>query len=132
LPHFFIGALTLSKDDTGVISGVLVVLGEDLGGKEVTDSEKEAITALCAAGALVGAILAGITSDKYGRKPAIWFSSILFVSIQAGGDESSREPTTNDHPTCRPSVPLSKQPPSRSSRCVLDAFVSDLEWAALA
>jgi hypothetical protein len=106
------------------------VLGDDLGGKEVTDSEKEAITALCAAGALVGAILAGITSDKYGRKPAIWFSSILFVSIQARGDDIRQEPMADDHPTCRPSVPLSKRPPSRSSRCVLDASVSDLEWAA--
>ena len=54
-------------------------MGDDLGGREVTDSQKEAITALCAAGALVGAILAGITSDKYGRKPAIWFSSVLFT-----------------------------------------------------
>ena len=60
---------------------MLVVLGDDLGGREVTDSQKEAFTALCAAGALVGAILAGITSDKYGRKPAIWFSSVLFVSV---------------------------------------------------
>ncbi|KAK3641103.1 hypothetical protein LTR56_011549 [Elasticomyces elasticus] len=65
--------------DTGVISGVLVVLGSDLGGREVTDSEKELITALCAAGALIGAIVAGITSDKYGRKPAIWFASVLFT-----------------------------------------------------
>ncbi|KAK3616579.1 hypothetical protein LTR56_025879, partial [Elasticomyces elasticus] len=65
--------------DTGVISGVLVVLGTDLGGREVTDSEKELITALCAAGALIGAIVAGITSDKYGRKPAIWFASVLFT-----------------------------------------------------
>lgn len=66
--------------DTGVISGVLVVLGDDLTkGREVSDSEKEAITALCAAGALVGAIIAGITSDKYGRRPAIWFASILFT-----------------------------------------------------
>ena len=65
--------------DTGVISGVLVVLGDDLGGREVTDSEKEAITALCAAGALVGAVIAGITSDKYGRRPAIWFASVLFT-----------------------------------------------------
>lgn len=65
--------------DTGVISGVLVVLGSDLGGRPVTDSEKELITALCAAGALVGAIVAGVTGDKYGRKPAIWFASILFT-----------------------------------------------------
>ena len=56
-----------------------MVLGTDLGGREVTDQEKEAITALCAAGALVGAIIAGITSDKYGRKPAIWFASVLFT-----------------------------------------------------
>jgi len=82
--------LTLIQDDTGVISGVLVVLGDDLGGREVTDSEKEAITALCAAGALVGAVLAGITSDKYGRKPAIWFASVLFVSIPESSDDFYR------------------------------------------
>ncbi|THZ18230.1 myo-inositol transporter [Aureobasidium pullulans] len=65
--------------DTGVISGVLVVLGNDLNGRPVTDHEKEAITALCAAGAFVGSIIAGLTSDKYGRKPAIWFASVLFT-----------------------------------------------------
>lgn len=65
--------------DTGVISGVLVVIGTDLGGKELTHSEKELITALTAAGALIGAVIAGITADKYGRKPAIWFASVLFT-----------------------------------------------------
>ncbi|KAL0939923.1 myo-inositol transporter [Colletotrichum truncatum] len=65
--------------DTGVISGVLVVLGTDLGGKELTHSEKELVTALTAAGAFIGAIIAGITADKYGRKPAIWFASVLFT-----------------------------------------------------
>lgn len=65
--------------DTGVISGVLVVLGADLDGRLLTHWEKELITALCAAGAFVGAIIAGVTADKYGRKPAIWFASVLFT-----------------------------------------------------
>ncbi|KAH6889654.1 general substrate transporter [Thelonectria olida] len=65
--------------DTGVISGVLVVLGTDLDGKLLRSNEKELITALCAGGALIGAIIAGVTADKYGRKPAIWFASVLFT-----------------------------------------------------
>lgn len=50
--------------DTGIISAVLVYLGTDLGGAEVTASEKEAITSLCSAGAFIGAIIAGLTADK--------------------------------------------------------------------
>lgn len=65
--------------DTGVISGVLVVLGTDLDGRVLSSSEKELITSLCAAGALVGSLVAGMTADKYGRRPAIWFASILFT-----------------------------------------------------
>ena len=56
--------------DTGIISAVLVYLGTDLGGgRETTSSEKEAITALCSAGAFVGAIIAGLTADKVIRNP---------------------------------------------------------------
>ncbi|KAM5356686.1 hypothetical protein ACJ41O_003332 [Fusarium nematophilum] len=65
--------------DTGVISGMLVVIGGDLDNRPLDHWEKELITALCAAGAFVGAIIAGITADKYGRKPAIWFASVLFT-----------------------------------------------------
>lgn len=65
--------------DTGVISGVLVVIGSDLDGRPLASNEKELITALCAAGAFVGAIIAGLTADKYGRRPAIWFASVLFT-----------------------------------------------------
>ena len=65
--------------DTGVISGVLVVIGSDLNGRPLEHWEKELITGLCAGGALIGAIIAGITADKYGRKPAIWFASVLFT-----------------------------------------------------
>lgn len=65
--------------DTGVISGVLVVIGTDLDSKTLSSSEKELITALCAAGALCGAVVAGATADKFGRRPAIWFASVLFT-----------------------------------------------------
>ncbi|KAK3709681.1 hypothetical protein LTR37_010708 [Vermiconidia calcicola] len=66
--------------DTGIISAVLVYLGTDLGGgRETTSSEKEAITALCSAGAFVGAIIAGLTADKYGRKIAIYVGCVLFT-----------------------------------------------------
>lgn len=65
--------------DTGVISGVLVVLGTDLGGKELTDSNKELITALTSAGAFIGAVYAGFTANRYGRKSVIWFGAILFT-----------------------------------------------------
>jgi hypothetical protein len=65
--------------DTCVISGVLVVLGSDLNHRPLSDTEKELITILCAVGAFIGAIVAGITADKYGRKPATWFGSVLFT-----------------------------------------------------
>lgn len=65
--------------DTGVISGDLVVLGTGLDGRLLSHWEKGLITAFCAAGAFIGAIVAGVTADKYGRKPAIWFASVLFT-----------------------------------------------------
>jgi MFS transporter, SP family, solute carrier family 2 (myo-inositol transporter), member 13 len=65
--------------DTGVISGVLVVIGTDLNNRELSSTDKELITTLCAAGAFIGAIVAGITADKHGRKPAAWFASVLFT-----------------------------------------------------
>ncbi|KAJ4296407.1 hypothetical protein N0V90_006452 [Kalmusia sp. IMI 367209] len=65
--------------DTGVISGVLVVIGSDLDNKPLSDTDKELITTLCAAGAFVGAAVAGVCAEKLGRKPAIWFASILFT-----------------------------------------------------
>lgn len=54
------------------ISAVLVYLHTDLDNREMGTSEKEAITSLCSAGAFVGAILAGLTADKFGRKGAIY------------------------------------------------------------
>lgn len=52
--------------DTGIISGVLVVLHDDLNGRPTTSSEQEMITSLCSGGAFIGAIFAGNTADRVG------------------------------------------------------------------
>ncbi|KAL3459211.1 general substrate transporter [Aspergillus heterothallicus] len=65
--------------DTGIISAVLVYLGSDLDGRPTSDSEKQLITSLCSGGSFVGAIVAGLTADKYGRKTAIYVGCFLFT-----------------------------------------------------
>lgn len=65
--------------DTGIISAVLVYLGSDLDGRLASSKEKELITSLCSGGAFVGAIFAGLTADKFGRKVAIYVGCVLFV-----------------------------------------------------
>lgn len=57
--------------DTGIISAVLVYINSDLG-HELKSTEKELITSLCSGGAFIGAIIAGLTANKYGRKGAIY------------------------------------------------------------
>ncbi|KAK4539875.1 hypothetical protein LTR36_010269 [Oleoguttula mirabilis] len=64
--------------DTGIISAVLVYLGDDLNGRAVTANEKELITSLCSGGAFIGSIIAGLTADKFGRKIAIYVGCVLF------------------------------------------------------
>lgn len=63
----------------GVISGVLVVIGKDLNGRVLSDSEKELITSITSAGGFVGAVIAGLLAHRFGRRPTIWFASILFT-----------------------------------------------------
>jgi SP family myo-inositol transporter-like MFS transporter 13 len=58
--------------DTGIISAVLVYLNNDLNNRPASPNEKELITSLCSGGAFIGAIIAGLTADKYGRKGAIY------------------------------------------------------------
>ena len=58
--------------DTGIISAVLVYLGTDLNHRQASSNEKELITSLCSGGAFIGAIIAGLTADKFGRKGAIY------------------------------------------------------------
>ncbi|OOF92365.1 hypothetical protein ASPCADRAFT_152903 [Aspergillus carbonarius ITEM 5010] len=63
--------------DTGVISAVLVSLGTDLG-QALSSNDQELITSITSGGALIGAVLAGMTSDKYGRKLAIYIGCAVF------------------------------------------------------
>lgn len=63
--------------DTGYISSVLVTIGTSLG-HELTSSESELVTSLTSGGALVGAVYAGLSADKWGRKVPIWVACIIF------------------------------------------------------
>ena len=54
-------------------------LGNDLDGRETSSGEKELITSLCSGGAFIGAIIAGLTADRYGRKIAIYVGCVLFT-----------------------------------------------------
>lgn len=64
--------------DTGIISAILVYLGADLG-KMLDSSEKELVTSITSGGAFLGAGLAGLFADRYGRKMPIYAGCILFV-----------------------------------------------------
>jgi len=64
--------------DTGYISSVLVTIGKSLG-HELTSSEQELVTSLTSGGALVGAVIAGLMADKFGRKLPIWLACVVFV-----------------------------------------------------
>ncbi|KAI4716121.1 general substrate transporter [Aureobasidium sp. EXF-10727] len=65
--------------DTGIISAVLVYIGTSLDHKILTSGEKELITSITSGAAFFGAIFAGLTADKYGRKPAIYVGCVLFI-----------------------------------------------------
>ncbi|KAL2441233.1 Myo-inositol transporter 1 [Exophiala dermatitidis] len=65
--------------DTGIISAVLVYLHNDLDNRPTSSNEKELITSLCSGGAFIGAIIAGLTADQFGRKIAIYVGCALFT-----------------------------------------------------
>jgi MFS transporter, SP family, solute carrier family 2 (myo-inositol transporter), member 13 len=56
----------------------LVNLGEDLG-QTLSSSEQELITSITSGGAFIGAVIAGLTGDKMGRKFAIYLGCVVFV-----------------------------------------------------
>ncbi|KAL7757182.1 hypothetical protein ACKLNR_011709 [Fusarium oxysporum f. sp. zingiberi] len=64
--------------DTGVISAVLVTIGDDLG-HHLDSHEQELITSITSGGALIGALIAGLPADKYGRKLGIYIGCFLFL-----------------------------------------------------
>lgn len=57
---------------------MLVTLKSDLG-HELSSSEQEMVTSLTSGGALVGALIAGLPADKYGRKFGIYAGCALFL-----------------------------------------------------
>ncbi|KAF6823502.1 myo-inositol transporter [Colletotrichum plurivorum] len=65
--------------DTGIISAVLVYIHQDLG-HTLDSSERELITPITSGGAFVGAIFAGATADRFGRKIAIYVGCFLFTA----------------------------------------------------
>ncbi|KAI1427632.1 myo-inositol transporter [Xylaria sp. FL1777] len=65
--------------DTGYISSVLVSLGDDLG-HTLSSQEQELITSITSGGALVGALIAGLPADKFGRKFGIYVGCALFLA----------------------------------------------------
>ncbi|TKX19061.1 Myo-inositol transporter-like protein 5 [Elsinoe australis] len=64
--------------DTGYISSVLVIIGSSLGAP-LSSSDEELVTSITSGGALVGAVIAGLIADKYGRRKPIWLACIVFV-----------------------------------------------------
>lgn len=56
----------------------MVTIGTALG-HDLSSGEQELVTSLTSGGALVGAVFAGLTADRYGRKKPIWAACAVFV-----------------------------------------------------
>ncbi|GHJ86391.1 hypothetical protein NliqN6_2793 [Naganishia liquefaciens] len=66
--------------DTAIISGTLVVIGDDLSNHLLSNREKEIITSATTVGALVGGLASGTLSDFWGRKPIIGLANVVFIA----------------------------------------------------
>ncbi|KAI1780969.1 general substrate transporter [Hypoxylon cercidicola] len=86
-PGLFIWLLTLSAGisgllfgyDTGVISATLVSIDNSLSGRVLSSLDKSAITSCTALFALVASPISSVFADRFGRKPVILLSDLLFV-----------------------------------------------------
>ncbi|XP_058770934.1 probable polyol transporter 6 [Vicia villosa] len=66
----------VSGYDTGVMSGAMIFIKEDLG---ISDTQQEVLAGILNVCALVGSLTAGRTSDIIGRRYTIFLASILFI-----------------------------------------------------
>ncbi|XP_057415201.1 probable polyol transporter 6 isoform X2 [Lotus japonicus] len=66
----------ISGYDTGVMSGALLFIKEDIG---ISDTQQEVLAGILNICALVGCLAAGKTSDYIGRRYTIFLASILFL-----------------------------------------------------
>ena len=62
--------------DTGIVSSALVLIRKEFG---ISDFMHELIVSSAILGALIFALVGAYFSDKYGRKPVILASSVLFT-----------------------------------------------------
>lgn len=78
--------------DTGIASGMLVAIHQDLG-HELSSGEQELIVSATTIGAIVGSMTAGRTSDWLGRKKVQIAASILFIlgSVEQAAAQVLRE-----------------------------------------
>jgi major inositol transporter-like SP family MFS transporter len=64
--------------DTGVVSGALLFLKNDLGG--LSSFQQELVTSLLLVGAMGGALTAGRVADAVGRRKTILVTAVIFVA----------------------------------------------------
>lgn len=62
--------------DTGVVSGALLKIAEDF---TLSPLEEEAVVSVTTVGAVIGALMGGQANERFGRKPVILFSSVVFT-----------------------------------------------------
>ncbi|CAN3359255.1 myo-inositol transporter 1 [Diutina catenulata] len=65
--------------DTGYISAALVQIKDDLSGRFLTSGDKEFITSATSLGALLGAVLGGVSANVVGRRGVLLVSNVIFV-----------------------------------------------------